>query len=180
MPLEPVLGQIMPFGGQRVPRNWALCDGSLLAIRNFQALFALLGTYYGGDGVNTFALPDLRGRAILGATGGSGAYPIGSRGGTVSVTLNVQQLPPHNHAMQAATTAGAGRGSVPAGHIFGTTNYPPSDPPKVFVTAGTGEMPLASGTNIINEGSNQPHNNMQPYLAINYVIALQGIYPSQN
>jgi microcystin-dependent protein len=180
MPSQPILGQIMPFAGTTVPRGWALCNGALLAIQTNQALFALLGTYYGGDGVRTFGLPDLRGRAILGSTGSGGDFPAGLTSGTVSVALNTQQLPSHNHMIQASTTLGTGREAVPANNLFGTNTAPPAGPKLIFATAGSGETPLASGTNVVNEGGNHAHNNMQPYLVINYMIALNGIFPSRN
>jgi len=180
MPVQPILGQIMPFGGTTVPRGWALCNGALLAIQTNQALFSLLGTYYGGDGIRTFALPDLRGRAIIGSTGSGGEFPAGMTSGTVSVTLNAQELPSHNHIVQASTTNGAGRGANPINNVFGTNTVPPAGPKSIFLTAGSGETPLAPGTNVVNEGGNQAHNNMQPYLVINYMIALNGIFPSRN
>ncbi|WP_316160206.1 phage tail protein [Bradyrhizobium sp. SZCCHNRI20481] len=180
MPLQPILGQIMPFAGTTVPRGWALCNGALLAIQTNQALFSLLGTYYGGDGVRTFGLPDLRGRAILGSTGGSGTFPAGMTSGTVSVTLNAQQLPSHNHIVLASTAQGAGRGASATNNLFGTNTIPPAGPKSIFVTAGSGEVPLAPGTNVLNEGGNQAHNNMQPYLVINYMIALNGVFPSRD
>jgi microcystin-dependent protein len=181
MPYQPVLGQIMPFAGAIVPRGWALCNGALLPLQNYQALFSLIGTYYGGDGIRTFGLPDLRGRAIIGSSGTGGQYPIGVPSGTVSVTLNPLQLPQHNHAIQATATNGAGRYVAPTGHIFATNTYPtPADAKKIFVTAGTGETPLATGTNLVNEGSGNAHNNMQPYLVISYLIAMQGTYPSRS
>jgi microcystin-dependent protein len=180
MPYEPILGQIMPFAGAVIPRGWALCNGALLAIQSNQALFSLIGTYYGGNGVSNFALPDLRGRAILGASGNTGSYPVGLVGGSVSVTLNTLQLPQHNHMIQATATAGTGRVVGAGGNVFATNTTPANDPKKIFITAGSGETPLAINTNIIAEGGNQPHNNMQPYLTISYLIALNGIYPSRN
>src|ERR1700761_6545567 len=120
MPADPVLGQIMPFAGSIIPRGWALCNGATLPIQNYQALFALIGTYYGGDGVRTFMLPDLRGRAILGSSGTSGQYVVGLVGGSTQVALQTPQLPQHNHTMQASTTSGSGRFAVaPAGQLFG-------------------------------------------------------------
>ncbi|MCS3726142.1 phage tail protein [Bradyrhizobium betae] len=181
MPLQPILGQIMPFAGTTVPRGWALCNGALMAIQTNQALFSLLGTYYGGDGIRTFGLPDLRGRAIIGSSGASGNFPAGMTSGAVAVTLNAQQLPTHNHIIQASTTQGSGRGTAaPANNLFGTNTSPPAGPKSIFLTAGSGETPLAPGTNVLNEGGNQSHNNMQPYLVINYMIALNGIFPSRD
>ncbi|OKO78803.1 tail fiber protein [Bradyrhizobium sp. AS23.2] len=180
MPYQPILGQIMPFAGAVIPRGWAPCNGALLAIQTNQALFSLIGTYYGGDGVRTFGLPDLRGRAILGSTGNGGQYPVGMTSGSMSVTLTVPQLPSHNHLIQAVATSGSGRGAPPANNIFGTNTLPTDNPTKIFGTAGSADTPLASGTNLVNEGSGQAHNNMQPYLAISYLIATQGVYPSRN
>ncbi|WP_025036303.1 phage tail protein [Bradyrhizobium sp. DOA9] len=180
MPYQPVLGQIMPFAGAVVPRGWAQCNGALLAITTNQALFSLLGTFYGGDGVRNFALPDLRGRAILGSSGGSGQYPLGMISGSMSVTLTAAQLPAHNHLIQAIATQGSGRGASPAGNIFGTNTLPSDKPKAIFGASGSGDTPLASGTNLLNEGGGLPHNNMQPYLVIGYLIATQGIYPSRN
>jgi len=177
MPLNPVLGQIMPFAGSVVPRGWALCNGALLAITQNQALFSLLGTYYGGNGTTTFGLPDLRGRAILGSSGSSGNYPAGMMSGTTTVTLTVGQLPSHNHFIQASTTAGAGRGGIsPVGRLFGAN----TEAAKIFLLAGSMETNLATSTNIVPDGGNQGHNNMQPYLTISYLIATSGSYPSRN
>jgi microcystin-dependent protein len=172
------MGQIMPFAGAMIPRNWALCNGALLPIQNYQALFSLLGTYYGGDGMRTFALPDLRGRAILGSSGPSGQYPAGVTSGSVSVNMTALQLPQHNHLIQATAADGAGRGAAPTNNIFATSTGPAGK--YIFLAAGNAETPLAMGTNLINEGGGQPHNNMQPYLVINYLIAMQGTYPSRN
>ena len=180
MPLQPVLGQIMPFAGTTVPRGWALCNGALLAIQSNSALFSLLGTYYGGDGIRTFGLPDLRGRAIYGATGNAGEYPVGLKVGEPTVTLTSAQLPQHNHQLQASTADGTGRSSSPENRLFGKNTLPTNAPKAIFVAAGRQEVPLATGTNILDEGGNQPHDNMQPYLVISYLIALQGIYPSRD
>lgn len=181
MPVNPVLGQIMPFAGQVVPRGWALCNGALVGISQNQALFSLLGTYYGGNGTTTFGLPDLRGRAVLGASGaGSGNYPLGSLAGTTMVTLSVPQLPSHNHIIQASTKNGAGRGQGPANNLFCVNTEPAANPKKIFLLTGSGETPLAISTNIVNDGGSQAHNNLQPYLTISYLIALSGTYPSRN
>jgi microcystin-dependent protein len=180
MPYQPVLGQIMPFAGSVVPRGWAVCNGALLPLQTYQALFSLIGTYYGGDGIRTFALPDLRGRAIIGSSGTGGSHPAGMVSGTVSVTLNAQQLPQHNHFIQATATQGTGRGSAAKGNVFATNTLPTTAPKMIFVPVGSGETALAAGTNLVNEGSGNAHNNMQPYLTISYLIAMQGSYPSRN
>jgi microcystin-dependent protein len=178
MPATPILGQIMPFAGSKVPTGWALCNGALLGISQNTALFSLLGTQYGGDGIRTFGLPDLRGRAILGATP---SITPGTIGGATGVTLQTSQLPSHNHVIQAATTQGGGRGSTPPlNNVFGVNTDPPGAAKKIFLLAGSDETNLATGTNVVNDGGGQPHNNMQPYLTISYLIAMTGIYPSRN
>ena len=179
MPFQPFMGQIMPIAFDWAPKGWALCNGALVAISTNQALFSLLGTFYGGDGIRTFGLPDLRGRAILGSTGQTGNYPAGLTSGQAAVTLTTQQIPLHLHGIAASTTAGQGRFAVtPAGNIFAVNNNPPGR--NIFLLAGSDETNLALGTNIVPDGGSQPHNNMQPYLTINYVIAMQGIYPSRS
>jgi microcystin-dependent protein len=178
MPYQPILGQIMPFAGTMTPRGWALCNGAQLAIQPNQALFSLLGTYYGGNGVTTFALPDLRGRAILGSSGAAGAYPVGMISGSVSVNMTGLQLPQHNHMIQATAANGQGRGATPDNNIFATSTAPVGK--NIFLPEGSAETPLATGTNLVNEGGGQPHNNLQPYLVISYLIATQGLYPSRN
>ena len=177
MPQAPYLGQIMPAGFGIIPKGWASCNGMLLAIQTNTALFALLGTTYGGDGRTTFGLPDLRGRAVLGSNFGS--VPWGQVAGTETVTVSTSQLPSHSHVIQAATTTGSGgRGGVnPTGTIFGANTSPVEN---IFEMAGSMEINLSTGTNVINTGGNQPHNNMQPSLVINYMIATQGIYPPRS
>ncbi|NPU63995.1 phage tail protein [Bradyrhizobium sp. 83012] len=180
MPLQPILGQIMPFAGPQPPKGWAFCNGALLAVQTNQALFSLLGTYYGGNGITTFALPDLRGRAILGSTGSAGQYPAGMMSGSETVTLTPPQLPSHNHLLSARTDTGSGRGASPLNNLFATNTLPTDNPGLIFTVAGAGEVPLAPDTNVGSSGGGQAHNNMQPYLAISYVIALNGVYPSRN
>lgn len=175
MPDQPTLGQIMPTAFAVVPRGWHLCDGAILDIAKNQALFSLFGTRFGGDGVRTFALPDLRGRAVLGA---SSAQVMGAQNGTATVTLTDQQLPSHSHALAASKAQGSGRGASPVGRLFGTNTAPGGQ--TIFGTAGSNEVKLAPGANVFPNGSNQPHNNMQPFLAINYLVAIEGIYPSRN
>ncbi|MEW6644198.1 MAG: tail fiber protein [Pseudomonadota bacterium] len=176
MPATPFVGQIMPAGFGIIPKGWAPCNGQLLAITANQALFSLIGTTYGGDGVRTFALPDLRGRAVLGCNFNS--VPWGLVSGTENVTLTPQQLPTHNHTLMGSTTAGSGRSQPPTNQLFGV-NTLGSPATKIFATAGAQEVPLSVSTNITNTGGNLSHNNMQPFLVINYLIALQGIFPSR-
>ena len=171
------------------PSGWALCAGQLLSISQNTALFSLLGTMYGGDGVTNFGLPDLRSRIPLGAGQGPGLspYTLGQTGGTENVSLTVNTLAPHTHP---ATGLSA---SVPAVTSGGTTNQPspsvalaaPTDaarnPLNIYSNA-TANQNLAPGTvtgSVGSAGGGQPHPNIQPYQALNYIIALQGIYPSR-
>lgn len=168
---EPFIGEIRLFAGNFAPRGWAFCDGQLLPIAQNQALFSIIGTTYGGDGRTTFALPDLRGRAPIHAGSGPGLTPrvLGARGGEEQVTLTESQLPQHTHSLMASTAKADTK--TPTGEVLGgnTKNY--TAPPTNVDTD-------ISSIGIAGEG--QAHNNMQPYLTLNYIIALQGIYPSRN
>lgn len=175
--MDPILGMIQIFGFSFAPRGWAFCDGSLLPIAQNTALFSLLGTTYGGNGQTTFALPDLRGRVPLGMGNGPGLtpHPQGEMAGTENVTLLVNQIPQHNHAMMGSGdaqsvggVAGNSLGSAPRGSGNGT----------VYAPGATNQVAMGSPTGFT--GGNQPHSNMQPYLAMNYCIALEGIFPSRN
>lgn len=180
---DPFVGElrIMPYGGTGtfIPNGWAQCNGQLLNIRQFTALFSLLGTTYGGNGTTTFAVPDLRGRAVLGQGQGPGLsnYRIGTTAGTETVTLQAAQLPAHTHALGTATVPVGGTASAasPAGAYMGVVN-PPS------YGTGTANGPMAAGTisgTTTAVGSDQAHENRQPYLVLNYYIALQGIFPQR-
>lgn len=125
----------------------------------------------GGDGIKTFNLPDLRGAAVIGGSSN------GVASGAPAVTLTTAQIPQHNHTLSASTAAGAGRGSTPTNNFFGVATGSP--PEMVFGLAGSAEVPLADSTNVGPSGGGQPHENMQPYMVINYLIALQGLYPSR-
>jgi microcystin-dependent protein len=177
MPLDATIGQIMPLSfasPQNIPKGWHLCDGSLLPIAQNQALFSLLGNRFGGDGRVTFGLPDLRGRAILGGTGPG----VGPKMGSETVSLTEAQIPSHSHTLAASTTVGSGRPGPGTGELY-AVNTSGSPPIAIFGVAGSAEVPLADDTNITVAGNGSPHSNMQPYLAINYVIALTGVYPSR-
>jgi microcystin-dependent protein len=180
------LGQIILFAGTFAPVGWKLCDGSLLPISQNDALFSLLGTTYGGDGVNTFALPDLRGAVPLGpgqAPGRSG-YVQGQTGGTENVTVTSAQLPGHTHpivssAVTLNVTDGAADSLTPKGSVFANTGQTPiyaAADNGVVLNPGfvTGSVPLSAA------GGNQPLSVRMPYLAMNYCICTEGIYPSQN
>lgn len=165
---EPFLGEIRPFGFNFPPKGWATCDGQLLPIAQNQALFALLGTMYGGDGRVTFGLPDLRARAGMHIDQN---HIQGERGGQESVTLTVAQLPPHNHSANCSNMPGTE--TSPTGEFWA------QDANGNVVFNSTGNAAMASAA-IGSAGGNEPHANMQPYLVVNYCIALQGIFPSRS
>lgn len=181
---EPFIGQLALFGFNFCPRNWAPADGRVLAINSNQALFALIGTIYGGDGRTTFALPDLRGRVPIapGQAPGLSNYAIGARGGAEQVTLALPQMPSHTHAAATdarlhGTTAPAASGSpadaLPA-DTGRTSSYATGDPVAMAADAVT------ATTTVAPAGAEQPHENRPPYLVANWCIALQGIFPSRN
>jgi len=165
---EVFLGQVMLGGFDFAPAHFALCNGQLLPIAQNQALFSLLGTQYGGNGTTTFALPDMRGRTPLGA---SNNYPQGQVGGAESVTLTNGNLPAHVHALMGSTANATSK--PPTNALYGTTSGE-----SIYAASGT-QATLASQT-IGDTGGSQPHSNMQPYLAVNFFIALSGIFPSRN
>lgn len=171
---DPFLGEVDLVAFNFAPKGWAMCQGQLLAINQNQALFSLLGTTFGGDGRVTFALPDLRGRRIVGQGQGQGLspYTMGQRGGEEAVTLNISQIPSHTHQVQASMAVGT-TGSPTGGYWASQTST------NLYSNAPTSTValsPLAIGS----AGGGQPHDNMPPYLVLNYIIALQGIFPSQN
>ena len=166
------LGQIMLTGFNFAPRGFVRCDGSLLSIAQYQALFALLGTQYGGDGVTTFAVPDLRGRTPIAAGGRGSRYNIGQVGGSENVTLLPNQLPPHVH--KAAFAPGTGEARNPAAGLYGQTA---ADKP-IYANASGTQVQL--DPNVFGGGGlGQPHTNMQPYAVLNFCIATSGIFPSR-
>lgn len=174
---EPFIGQITMFGGNFAPRGWAFCDGQLLPISQNTALFSILGTTYGGDGRTTFGLPDLRGRVPMGPRNGPGLTPrqLGERAGTEAVTLNVDQIPGHSHVAQCVAPAGNSNDAV--------NNYWADDAGVSSGTYHTGAGVSLSAMNsnaIANTGGGQPHANVQPFLCVNFIIALVGIFPSRN
>ena len=180
--MEPFIGQIMMVGFNFEPRGWAFCDGRLLAISQYTALFSLLGTMYGGDGRTTFALPDLRGRSAVGMghAPGLSTIPIGQKGGTEQVTLTAANLPSHNHVLNVSNAAGTTsnpQGGVPANSQFQADRSSP-----VVQVSSYGSTPNAtmSPQAIGNSGGNIPFNNRNPFLGVNYIIALQGIFPSRS
>lgn len=168
---QPFIGEIRIFPYDFAVRNWAECNGQLLAIQQNQALFSLLGTTYGGNGVTTFALPNLRGReAIHQGTGGGDTYTIGEAAGVESVTVLTGSMPAHTHRAGATTQTGDDRN--PIGTIWAAASVN-------RYGAGLSDLSLAPAA-IGNAGGNQAHQNIPPYLALNFQIALFGIFPSRN
>jgi len=181
----PTLGEIRMFGGNFAPRSWALCEGQLLPIASNQALFSLLGTIYGGDGRTTFALPDLRGRMPIGPGNGPGlsSYREGAKGGVESVKMTIANMPNHTHAHATTLKAGAGDGTtgVADGKSLAHEGRGNSVPDIYNNLPPTTAMnPGALKVEIGNTGGQQPIDNMQPYVAVNYIIALQGLFPSRS
>jgi len=172
----PFLGQITMFGGNFAPRGWAFCDGQLLSIAQNTALFSLLGTTYGGDGRTTFGLPDLRGRLPVHAGQGPGLsnIPIGAKAGTEQVTLSATQIPSHTHALQADNNVGTT--PQPANQLL--AEFPQTFPVDPYNTAAP-TTPMNANA-IDHTGGGQAHDNVQPFLCVNFIIALQGIYPSRS
>jgi microcystin-dependent protein len=172
---DPYLGEITTFAGNFAPVGWALCQGQLLPIAQNEALFSLIGTTYGGDGVSNFALPNLASRIPLHQGTGSGLSPrvIGELGGSETVTLTTGQLAIHNHIAVCSNTT-ANNSASPVNNFWSTD--PGGNTGAYSTTSGT----TMAATAIGNTGGGQPHNNVQPYLVINYIIALEGIYPSRN
>lgn len=171
---DPYIGEIRMFGGNFAPSGWALCDGQLLPISENDALFTLIGTTYGGDGQETFALPNLQSRVPIHQGQGPGltSRVMGEAVGVESVTLTTQQVPLHTHAVTANAGADNGNQNSPAGNLpaksFNVVPYI-TDSPTGFFNAGA----------LSPVGGGQPHDNMQPFLCINFIISLYGIFPSQ-
>ena len=170
--MDPFLGEIRLFPWEWPPRGWLLCAGLLLSIQQNSALFALLGTTYGGNGTTTFALPDLRGRVPIDR---SSQEPQGARDGTETVTLTIATMPAHTHALTGTSTVATVK--TPTGHALANDTSPAAD----FYAAATGNPLTTLSPNSIGVGGgNQPHDNMQPFLVLNYCIANSGLFPSRN
>ncbi|HTQ10810.1 MAG TPA: tail fiber protein [Fimbriimonadaceae bacterium] len=164
----PYIGEIRVVPYNFAPVGWAFCDGSVMAISQNEALFALIGTTYGGDGVQTFALPDLRGRVPVGQ---GNSFVIGQPFGAENVTLNTNQLPAHNHLYGASTN--------PATTTDPTSGYPAKTVRQIYISGGFVNVQM--NPNIVTQsGGSQPHPNIQPYTCISFIIALFGVFPSQS
>ena len=166
----PFIADIIMFGGNFAPRGWAFCSGQIMSIAQNTALFSLLGTTYGGNGQTTFALPDLRGRVPMhpGQGPGLSPYSLGQQAGSENVTLLATQIPAHNHPLNASS--GAASDTVPNGNVLSEGG--------IYTNAAVNAQmnPTAIGIS----GGNQPHSNMQPFTCVNFIIALEGIFPSRN
>ena len=170
---SPFVGEIRMFGGSFAPAGWAMCQGQLMPISQNETLFNLIGTTYGGDGQSTFALPDLQGRAPMHAGQGPGisqSYQLGEEAGVESVTLSTQQIPNHNHAFVAS--------GDPATIKPPTTAICAAAVSQVYLFAADPTVNLNAGM-IGPAGGSQPHENMQPYLCITFIISLFGVFPHQ-
>lgn len=162
---EHFIGEIRMFGGQFAPEGWALCNGQLFSISEYEALFVLIGTTYGGDGVSNFAVPNLSSRIPIGRGGNN---QLGATGGQESVTLTANQLPTHTH--QAVASSSGGTASSPDGRVWAASSATP------YGTGGT-TVPMSSSATT-SAGRSLPHENRPPFLAVTFIIALQGIFPS--
>lgn len=179
----PFVGEIQIFAGNFAPVGWAICDGSLRSIAENDVLFALIGTTYGGDGVTTFALPDLRGRIPVDQGQGPGLsnYAMGQMAGTESVTLTTAQIPAHSHteAITLPVSSALGDKDTPVNNYFTVNPSRGSEFSANHPNAQMGSALNISGNSDVS-GSNQPHENRMPYLVVNYIISLYGIYPTPN
>ncbi len=164
---QPYVGEIRMFAGNFAPAGWMFCEGQLLPISEYETLFNLIGTTYGGDGQSTFALPDLRGRLPLHFGNG---FTLAETGGVETVTIGVPQTPAHSHPFLASTTPVSQ--VDPTGNVLGQLN----SAELYFGAPGTSALNPAS---ITSTGGSQPHNNFQPYLCVDFIISLFGIFPSQ-
>lgn len=163
---ESYLGEIRMFAGNFSPQGWALCNGQLLSIAENEALFALLGTTYGGDGQTTFALPDLQGRIPIHP---STTYPRGTKGGTETVTLTSAQMPQHTHIPKANSIQG--NGNSPANSVWSNNSHKNFESPATCINMNSVALSAVGG--------NQPHDNMMPSTTISFIISLYGVYPPQ-
>jgi microcystin-dependent protein len=171
---EPFLAEVRIVAFNFAPRGWAFCDGQILPINQNQSLYSLLGTTYGGDGRTSFALPDIRGRTPIhvGRSNGGGDHRLGQKSGEETHTLAANEMPQHTHVAKASNTIA--NQVAPEGRLLGQSAS------ELFVDATAADLTdMRTGT-VTNVGGSQAHENMQPYLAINYCIALQGLFPSRN
>ncbi|MEN0005447.1 MAG: tail fiber protein [Bacteroidota bacterium] len=180
--MDPFIAQIVMFGGTFAPRGWAFCDGQLLPIAQNSALFSILGTIYGGDGRTTFALPDLRGRVAIHPGNGAGvsSYRLGQKGGRETVTLSVANIPSHNHSASVHIGGDTRLSDQGAGRYFSNEARGGGDALNIYDgVKGTGTM-ASDAVTTWNTGGGQSFDIRQPWYCVNYIIALQGVYPSRS
>ena len=180
--MDPFIGEIMMFAGNFAPQGWAICNGQLLPISQNQALFAILGTTFGGDGVSNFALPDLRGRVPVGQGQGLSLsnYTLGEKTGAENVTLLPGQMPQHNHTVGVSNQPGAftdPTNQVPAQVNTGNVRTPTTSAMAYAAPPPTGTLAPAA---VSMSGGSQGHPNIQPVLCVNFIIALTGIFPTRS
>jgi len=201
--MEGTIGEIRMFGGNFAPRNWALCNGSLLAIASYNALFSILGTTYGGDGRTSFGLPDMRGRSPIAPGNHPGSlyhWQLGQMAGAETHTLNILEMPAHNHPANFTGTSGNVDIAIPALDDTGNTSEPGPTTSFAKIETGAGEelnvytpstpdttlKPFSAPVNVGgsvtvgNTGANQSFNLIQPISTVNFIICLNGVYPSRN
>jgi microcystin-dependent protein len=169
---QPFIGQIQPLGFNFAPQGWAQCNGQILSISQNTALFALLGTFYGGNGTSNFALPNLQSRVPIGM---GNTYVLGEQDGEETITLTGNQMPLHTHGF-SGTTATANDKPPAAGSAYATSNKGDS----YYASDSFTLQPINPGTVGVYDGGSQPHTNIQPYLVVNWCIALTGVFPSRN
>ena len=175
---QPFIGEIRMFGGSFAPAGWAFCAGQLLPISENDALFTLIGTTYGGDGQETFGLPDLQGRVPVHAGSQAGVtYNLGEKAGTETVTLTTQQIPTHNHLVSSTTAGGSG---TPGPTTIMADQGPAGAPVSAYLPFNNVTQVALRNSIVGPTGGSQPHDNMQPFLVVSYIISLFGIFPSQN
>jgi len=177
---QPFLGQVQPFGFGFAPRNWALCNGQILSISQNTALFSLLGTMYGGNGQTTFALPNLQSRVPMkyGTDPSGNSYSQGEEAGEESITLNISEMPSHNHTF-AGTTADANFQRPVDGAALAKVHHSGGTTPDFYYAPDTTPQPI-NFNSVTPYGANQAHTNLQPYLTISWCIAMSGIFPARN
>jgi microcystin-dependent protein len=171
---NPFIGEIRMFGGTFAPAGWAMCQGQLMAISQNDALFTLIGTTYGGDGQETFGIPDLQGRAPVHMGQGPGisqTYQLGEKAGVESVTLTTNQIPIHNHALLASTALA--NSADPTNQLYAQST-------QILVYTQDVATKFFAPTSMQPSGGSQPHDNMQPFLVITFILSLFGVFPSQN
>jgi microcystin-dependent protein len=173
--MEQFIGQLMLVGFNFAPYGWQFAAGQVLPIQQYAALFSLLGTYYGGNGTSNFQLPNLQGNVAIGFGLGAGlsSYDIGQSGGAQTVTLTASTVPPHAHSVK--TASGIANQGTPQGNVLGDAKHATGN---LYTNVTTPVLNMAPQA-VSSVGSNLPHNNMMPYLALNWVIAMTGVYPSR-